>query len=455
MMRKQYIPLVIMVALLIGPLSVQAQGRRPGQGQGRNRAGQDTTITVPADSLHAVIARLNARLARLEGVIEAREQAARRQALRDRARQRAAGGGGGEQAVDPRSVTFYGRQRQLNQLNPEISMTGDFIGVVRSPQTPTTGTPYTFWDGMDFDSALGYLPSGNRFFMRAAEFNVVAPLDPFTRGKFFLEIPGDGSLALDEAYMQWVSQTHLKIGLFRNEFGQLNRWHEHGLPQVDRPHVLTTFFNEAGLEGLGVSANWVLGRLWAHVNELTLEYVSGGDGISFAGGKGHDRVAVARLKNYYDISGNAYFEVGLSGAQGANDPAGDYLSTIGGIDLNYSWSPAGRRHYRSFEVRAEALYSSRETPLGTQTAWGGYLSAQNRFSARLLGSVRFDYTQLPWDPDETIRGIAATLDFWQSEFVFFRIQADSVWMSFADSDTITRVLLQTVWSMGPHKHEAY
>ncbi len=449
MPRLRYVSLTILAVVLLGPVSLQAQ--RQGSLQSRRPAGRDT-VTAVSDSLQTVIAELTARLARLEEAIEARERAARLQSLRDRAQQRAAGSR--EETVDARSVTFYGRQRQMNQLNPEISMTGDFIGLARSPQSPT-GTTNPAWDGMDFADNLAFLPTGNRFFLRAAELNVVAPLDPFTRGKFFLEIPGDGSLVVEEAYMQWVAHTHLKIGLFRNQFGQLNRWHEHALPQVDRPHVLTTFFNQDGLEGLGVSANWVLGNLWSDVNELTIEYVSGGDGISFAGGKGHDRVAVARLKNYYDLSGDTYLEIGLSGAQGANDTAGDYLSTVGGIDVNYRWTPAGRSHYRTFEVRVEALYSSQETALGTIDAWGGYISAQNRFGARILASVRLDYTQLPWDKDETIQGLAATLDFWQSEFVFFRLQVDTVKMSFADDDPINRVILQTVWSMGPHKHEAY
>ena len=444
---SRYLALLALAGMTwIQPVDAQVRARGTPPGREIQQAIPDTT------QLEGRIQYLEQRLRVVEALLNVQQEATRRESLRQRAQQRVAGGR--EQEVDPRSVTFYGRQRQMNQLNPEISMTGDFIGMVRSPQSPT-GTAYAPWDGMDFTDNLTFLPAGNRFFLRAAELNVVAPLDPFTRGKFFLEIPGDGSLVIEEAYMQWVSHTHLKIGLFRNQFGQINRWHEHALPQVDRPHVLTTFFNQDGLEGLGVSGNWVLGRLWSHVNELTLEYVSGGDGISFAGGKGHDRVAVARLKNYYDLTSDAYLEIGLSGAQGVNDLVGDYLSTIWGVDLNYRWAPAGRSHYRSFDVRAEALFSNRETPLGTIQTWGGYLSAQRRLGARLVASVRFDYTQLPWDRNETIRGIAGTLDLWQSEFVFFRIQIDSVRMSFADSGTINRMILQTVWSMGPHKHEAY
>ena len=97
--------------------------------------------------------------------------------------------------------------------------------------------------------------------------------------------------------------------------------------------------------------------------------------------------------------------------------------------------------------------SRRETPTGTVESLGAYASVQNRLSARLLTSFRLDYTQLPWDSDQNLKGAAVTLDYWQSEFVFFRLQLDRLERTFADSET--RLFLQTVWSMGPHKHEAY
>jgi len=68
-------------------------------------------------------------------------------------------------------------------------------------------------------------------------------------------------------------------------------------------------------------------------------------------------------------------------------------------------------------------------------------------------SIRADYTRLPEDSSQNIRALVATLDYWQSEFVFFRVQIDRIERTFADSEN--RLLFQTVWSMGPHKHEAY
>lgn len=292
--------------------------------------------------------------------------------------------------------------------------------------------------------------------MREAEFHIVAPLDPYTRGKFFLGIPGDGHLHVGEAYMEWINlptRLNLKIGKFRNQFGELNRWHEHALPQVDRPIVLTTFLGKEGLAGMGVSANWLLPSLWAHVNELNLELISGGDGASFAESGGRDRVFVAHLKNYWDVTQNAYLQLGLSGATGHNDPEGRYRTWLGGLDLTYKWVPAGRSKYRTFEFRSEWVGSRRETPTGKVESWGTYLFFQNKLNARWWIGARFDYTHLPDNASQTLKSGSVVLTFWQSEFVFFRFQLQRTLSTF--SDDVTRAILQAVWSMGPHKHEAY
>jgi hypothetical protein len=411
--------------------------------------GQDEQQAVPDTTrLEGKVTWLEQRLQALETLLNARQEEDRMESLRQRAAQRARGeDSGGPRESSP--VRFQSAQRQMNQLNPEISMSGDFLGWIRSPETVRHS------DGTDLEPAFA---AGNRFWFREVELSVVAPLDPYTRGKFFLGIPSDGGgLAIEEAYMQWINlptNLTLKIGYYRNQFGQLNRWHDHALPQADRPHVLQTFLGgETGLAGLGTSFEWVLPSLWSHVNDLTVEFISGGDGISFGDSFSRNRVILGRLKNYWDLSANTYLELGVSGATGHNDAGRQYATTLGGLDLNYKWVPAGREHYRTFEIRAEALSSWRETPTGDVQAWGGYLSFQNRLNARFVTSLRLDYTQLPEDAAQNLRAIGATLDYWQSEFVVFRIQIDRIERSFGDSEN--RLLFQANWAMGPHKHEAY
>ncbi|RLB12613.1 MAG: hypothetical protein DRG82_16875, partial [Deltaproteobacteria bacterium] len=71
---------------------------------------------------------------------------------------------------------FRSGTRQLQALNPNISVTGDLLGSLSTSNNPLITTPSEFSDGRD------------RFFLREVELDIVAPLDPFTRGKFFIGI---------------------------------------------------------------------------------------------------------------------------------------------------------------------------------------------------------------------------------------------------------------------------
>ena len=436
-MRKRKTILLVGMALLAFAASSFPQITRA----------QEPAAQPPADSLTSrKVQQLEKRLAELEKQFKKAQQQALIERLREKAREAAAKKTALKTA--PAGRVFYSAQRQLSALNPEISVTGDFVGWYHSPEFPVTSLTETAEEHGS--------QAGNRFSLREAEFHIISPLDPYTRGKFFLGIPGNGHLHVGEAYMEWINlptNLNLKIGKFRNQFGQLNRWHQHALPQVDRPYVLVRFFSDEGLSGMGVGANWLLPHLWAQVNEFNLEVISGGDGNSFANSGGRDRVLVTHLKNYWDLTDNAYLEVGISGALGHNDPEARYRTLLGGLDLNYKWVPAGRSKYRTFEFRAEAIASRRNTPADQVQTWGGYAYFQNKLNAHWWAGARVDYTELPWSASDVEKGASLVFTYWQSEFVFFRFQLSRKLSTFADD--VTQATVQAVWSMGPHKHEAY
>ncbi|MFC1541078.1 hypothetical protein ACFL50_01370 [Candidatus Latescibacterota bacterium] len=351
---------------------------------------------------------------------------------------------------------FRSDARQQQQLNPEISMTGDFAGIYSSGD-------------IDFFNDEGDFTFGrNKFFLREAELNVVAPLDPFTRGKFFFGIPGSGgapiSSIVEEAYMEWLNLPggmNLKIGEFNTQFGILNRWHDHGLPQYDRPRALTNLFGTGNFGGMGLSGNFLLPKLWAHANELDLEIISGGDGFSFEDNY-ENLVGVAHLKNYYDVTSNAYIEFGVSGAHGYNNIAQHYKTTLVGLDFAYKWVPIGRSRYRTTEIRTEFFFSDREVANGSSNGFGFYSFIKNRIGPRTWIGLRYSFSDMPPDPnaanytvlkDGNEWDITPTFDFWQSEFVMLRFQYSFVQKSYSENDNT--LYIQSVWSMGPHKHEAY
>ena len=354
------------------------------------------------------------------------------------------------------SRVFRGTERFQPQLNPEISLTGDFYAAYTSDDAAYVADPGALSDDI------------NRFYLRDVGFHFISPLDPFTRGKFFFGVPGSGEASLsefiDEAYMEWLNLKggmNLKIGKFFNQFGVLNRYHDHGLPQFDRPRALTNLFGNGNLGGFGLSGNFLLPSLWAHTNELDIEVTTSGDGFCFD--DAYDNViGVVHLKNYYDLTRNTYLELGLSGAHGYNDKENEYGTTLAGLDLTCKWVPAGRSHYKTIEFRNEFFFSRREQDTEDIDRFGFYSYIKNKMGARYWVGLRYSYADSPYDPyteqhnilkDEYEWDITPTIDYWQSEFVMYRLQYSYIDRSYGDPDHT--VFIHTVWSMGPHKHEAY
>jgi hypothetical protein len=338
---------------------------------------------------------------------------------------------------------FSSGLRQQSALNPNISMGGDYYIAY--------GTSQSDYNRLPSEMSWGT----GQMFLREMELGLQSALDPFSRGKVFISFFREGVM-IEEGYMEFLNlplKMNLKVGEYKVQFGNLNRYHDHALPQFERPLVLTNFFGTTSLKGFGIAANFQLPSITANVNEFDLELITGGVGNSFTDQGKHNLVLVSHLKNFYDLSRSTYFEFGLSGAYGKNDPTETYSTIVGGADLTFKWSPPDRAKYRSVEWRTEFLYSNRKEPDKTINAWGFFSSIQCRLNARWIFSGRIDYSQLPWNSDLDEKGFAVCFDYWQSEFVFIRFQVTTIFRNFDENDN--RFILQTNWAMGPHKHEAY
>ena len=348
---------------------------------------------------------------------------------------------------------FHTGVRQQQKLNPNITIEGDFFNAVSSSKNAFISDP----------SDLSY--GNNGFFMRELQINLASPLDPFTRGKAFVSFTKDG-ITVEEAYMEWLNlplNMNLKMGIFYSEFGALNRWHDHALPQFDRPKVLVNNFSNLGLGGFGMNANFMLPQLlFADENSLDLAVINGGNGVSFTN-QGKDRlIYIAHLNNYYDISRDTYFEWSLSGAAGKNDPAEEYNSYVGSLAFTYKWVPIGRAKYRTIDWKTEFIFNHREDPIKNVNSKGFYTSLKNKMNARYWLGGRIGYSELPYDNTQSEWDFTVCVDFWQSEFVMVRYQYQ---YSIRDFNNVlnypgaypndSSFIFHVSWAMGPHKHEAY
>ena len=429
MIFKRLTPFLL---ILLVPLAVYGQTR------------QD----VSEKELSEQLKEQNRRIEELEKLIEKLDSAIEREArenemqnLLEEARRLAARKNG--EKISPDERKFYSGLRQHAALNPNISVGGDFYFAYGSSESEYNRVP----------SEINFGTGG--LFMREMELSFESVLDPYSRGKLFLGFGAD-EVGVEEGYLEWLNwplDMNVKLGKFKPQFGVINRYHNHAMPQFERPFVMANYFTQESLKGVGVGANFLLPSLTAHVNELDLQVVSGGEGLSFTNGGKYNLVYIAHLKNYWDLNRSTYVELGLSGALGHNDPDEEHLTTIGGVDFRLKWSPPDRAKYRGVEWWTEALLSRRDMPDGSIDTWGIFSSIQCRLGARWMCSVRLDYSQLPFDDSREEYGGAFCLDYWQSEFVFVRFQYTHVERNFDEDDH--RMILQTNWAMGPHKHEAY
>ncbi len=352
---------------------------------------------------------------------------------------------------------FRSGTRRQQGLNPNISLGGDFFVGGSSSDDPFINTPG--------DKSYG----NNGIFLREIELGLESPLDPFTRGKTFISFSEEG-LSVEEAYIELLNlplNMNLKLGIFNPEFGPLNRYHDHALPQFDRPRALANYFGNANFGGPGIAANFLLPRImWADASSLELAGVHGSVPEMFASGSPWVLQGVGHFKNFYDIGPNSFFEFSLNSVVGKNPMAltldTPLWSTVNSLGLVFKWIPGGRSKYRTFDWKSEIFYATYQMTEETLSSKSFYSSIQNKLSSRWWVSGRVGFSELIMEEDQYEWDYTLALDFWQSEFVFFRLQYQynmrNIFMPAPDNYELPSdhsLLLQVCWAMGTHKHEAY
>ena len=345
-----------------------------------------------------------------------------------------------------------GRQaggRSQNALNPEISATGDIRAALLRPG-----------------------PQTESFDAREFEIGLQSALDPFSVAKVFLALEG-GEIDVEEGYVFWSGlpgHFRLDIGKFRQQIGELNRWHLHALPEGEYPLVLQRFLGEEGLAQTGISLSWPLpfsGRLGAY--ELTAQVTKGVNEALF-GPYGDRPSYLGTLSGFWQFSRAVYGQVSVTGLAGEghdstvtwNTPgsrpwtaAERIQSRLGALAIRVTWRPPGEAQRREVTLRGEVYALQRTVDGDPLLRHGAYAALQVRLGRRWIGGVRGDWVETTdlasVRPSEW--AVTPTLTFWQSEFVYLRAQ----WTHSRDLAGVTsdRFGLQAVWAMGPHKHELF
>jgi hypothetical protein len=371
----------------------------------------------------------------------------------------------------PEETVFRSGALSLQQLNPEISVSGDFLGHYRH-QDHTRKR---------IDAEI-----------RGLELNFQSYLDPFSRMKATAHLHEDGEVHLEEAYFTRFSifeNANLDLGKFRQQFGVVNRWHEDALDQVQYPLALRSILGDEGLAQTGASVDWTLPKWGNACQGLTFQVTGTNNERLFTGDKLGNPNLLFHYKNYRDISRDAYFEFGLSGLFGWNDDwnvmkggtlqtENDTLGTrVYGADMSFLWEPADDALYKNFEWRSEvylldrAILAPDNSGQDKINAWGAYSYIQSKVDRNVDVGVRVDYFQpdgkdyanvtgAPLSPLAYASGspyrwqLCPYLTWWQSEYVKFRWEYDYAWgRGMEDPEHV--LWFQAIFAAGPHKHERY
>lgn len=465
-MQKKVIVLVMLFALA-APINIAA-----GYGDGGTDEKLNTKILelqqqiIEMQKKHdAEINALKQQFNKLAGQAAKQEVKDELTALRELAQAEAAK----EKSLEEKAeeVTFKSRGLGLQALNPEISVTGDFLFSTRQDAISDQSSDFEF---------------------RALGVHIESWLDPYTRFKAAIPVT-ENETKLGEGYFTMYDisdDLNLTIGKFRQQFGVVNRWHKHGLDQVDFPLALRQIFGNGGLNQSGVSLDWLMPPVGKTSQQLTFQVTDGSNSRLFGDNARNMPSLLAHYKNYRDLSKDTYMEWGLTGLLGWNDEwdisggtkeNSNQETFVLGADLSVLWEPTEKMRYRNVEWRSEAYWLNKEllAPDGSGAdsinAWGLYSYLQSKISRTMDIGIRGDF----FAPDTkdyagipgyslsplAVRGdnphlwqVGPYITWQQSPFVKFRLE-----YNYADGKGIESpehiVWLQAIFAAGPHKHERY
>jgi len=347
-------------------------------------------------------------------------------------------------------------------LLPDISITGDTLANVTWPERSIdegrAGNPFTENEFAD------------RLSLREIELGLMGALDPYARADFFLSSEDGGDVSIEEGYLTWLTlpwELQAKTGIFRTNFGKINKTHRPEILQIDYPKPIKNFLGEEGQKEPGISISKIIPNPWDVYSELIAEILTpSGEGV-----KGKDQIYLAHLRNYFDITDSSSFEVGLSfqtrdisDTDDATLTKRNFRQTMEGIDLTFRWDPPGQKLYKSFIWQTEFFASQREVgsfdddglteDVKDINSLGFYTFGEYQLTRRLFAGVRFDYSQFPTNDKDSEWSISPYLTFWQSEFTRLRLEythseRNSVTTPVEEGDN--SLTLQATFTLGAHR----
>ncbi len=452
--------------------------------------------------------RLRTRLEALEAEVRsARDEAAQARALAERPQQVATPAPVGAGPIGQMPLGG-GAQLQLLDLSVDV--------------LSSAGTSSVEDETLESLEGGGHDPRRRGFNLQNLELSLLGAVDPFFDGEahliYFIDSEGESQFELEEAFATTrmlpfgleERGLQLEVGQMFTEFGRINPKHPHAWDWQDQPVVLSRFFGEDGMRGLGVRLGWLLPVPWfseLHAGvqnaqgetmqsfdaseEAFEERPVGGRPFASAGTRSTaDLVYLLRWVNGFDLGDTWAGQVGLSGLLGPNATGSDGETWVYGADFVLKWIPlSSDRGFPFVRLEGEVLKRRYETdtffgcldpdedpclgpvalPSETLDDWGGFVQALWGFRRGWSVGLRGEYAtgsggssavlgyERREDPfrDDRIR-VSPLLVYQPSEFSRIRLQYNWDRADFLEGEShASSVWLGLEFLFGSHPAHAF
>jgi hypothetical protein len=371
----------------------------------------------------------------------------------------------GETAAAPAQAAV---QSIPGALNPAIAVAGNFVSRADSQNVYNA-------DGNRIDNKLN---------LREAEIDMRVPVDPYADGVLITalesETPGEYGVDIEEGYVNikklpfletMPAGLKLKVGRYRPLFGQTNILHTHDLPTTFRSLPVQEFLGEEGFNANGVSANFFLPS-WGDSNlDATLDLLTGGN-IAISPDQKATLSYLGHVRFFRTIHDVHNVQLGWSGYY---HPQGNGVVEAGmqSADFLYRWKPIRMGEWKSYLLGGELMFARKAYPgadeppdvaqaietdniqPGEGKPFGYSLFTQWQFNRRVYAGMRWDQTDILYNPDFNRKSMTPYLSYYFSEFLRFRIDYEHRWSDLSTEDGRNSVYFELNWIFGAHPPEPF
>lgn len=322
------------------------------------------------------------------------------------------------------------RAQAGNSFNPQISIVGDFAGVLRD-----TGNS-----------------EPKRFDFREVEFGFAADADPFLKVEAYIAVAredGETEVEVEEVFGRYNNLGRgisAKFGKIAAAVGRVQRNHADQLGYMDYPLVIRDVLGEEGLRQPGASFSYLFPG--SRFSELTLEALDAGDeGPIFNGSSLDNPVYVAHYRTFFDFDQDTSGALGVSYLNGPSSAASG-RGHVAGIDYTMKWQPGQTGRSAYFE--GEAFWT--KPPGYGGTSFGAFGRVVYEFQPRWFATLGCDYSEIPGTSDRH-HGWLAGVTVKPTEFHHWRIEGQRLRHSSEGTQNLLRIQFQ--WVIGAHPAHRY